>query len=657
MGEALEQRMTAVKKVKLLETFDDEQLMKLTQAFDRHTYKPQQDVIVQGEAGNELFVIESGECAVRIKTGTTVQEHRHYLRGDLFGELALLNNKPRAASVTAEEHSVVLALKRSRFERLLGSLSSLRSERYEADPRKRIADFYKQGDGRGPGGGLTMTDASVGEQTSWFSVFRPTSRDAIQKMLSGSAVGKGLNVKGKSAKRNYLSGFVPFVQVSDNNHKDDIEESPPDSRVLVYFKTELARSIAKTNLEQIREKATDISMDNPSLIFEDHYAPLVYGLDVAEALFMYAYVTNPDVDLTPPHGWETGRASEPAFMDMNLHAIRDAKPPQVVILQYNENDPMSPQGLLVAYAEEYVKPVVSDFDAFTTGSKCMKYNSLSGDQSRLAKWSLEKSDTIFAKPGPSSWTTRWLKMLKEETKSGFTQTVRIPTYGFGDNVSYDLTKKIVEATCSSGAIRHGAECFNFFFPQELDDNYLVVWDGFTAGGNDNEPWLYLSEKELRVFLLERVAEGFAFPLNPVWPVRDEGWWEVFEALINNPVTKSAVDHWFPSGGIIELMRDIRARSPDGFEIVAPQKTLTRYDSISLGMESQDQDNRERADFALHDLKKYQKTWARSVRKINSVRVLMKLSTKMKPADVSSPTAASGSAEESAAFLEDSVAGS
>ena len=36
-----------------------------------------------------------------------------------------------------------------------------------------------------------------------FAVYRPTSRDAIAKMLSGIAVGKGLNVKGKSAK---LSG-------------------------------------------------------------------------------------------------------------------------------------------------------------------------------------------------------------------------------------------------------------------------------------------------------------------------------------------------------------------------------------------------------------------------------------------------------------------
>ena len=67
-----------------------------------------------------------------------------------------------------------------------------------------------------------------------------------------------------------------------------------------------------------------------------------------------------------------------------------------------------------------------------------------------------------------------------------------------------------------------AECFNFYFPpQELDEEFLVVWDGFS-----DPPWESRSEPELRKFLLERVQEGYTFPVNPVWPVRDPGWFEV-----------------------------------------------------------------------------------------------------------------------------------
>ncbi|CAE7798201.1 PKAR, partial [Symbiodinium sp. KB8] len=47
------------------------------------------------------------------------------------------------------------------------------------------------------------------------------------------------------------------------------------------------------------------------------------------------------------------------------------------------------------------------------------------------------------------------------------------------------TSKVIEATKFSGAVRHGAECFNFYFPQELDSEYLIIWDGF-----DGKPWAY-----------------------------------------------------------------------------------------------------------------------------------------------------------------------
>merc|ERR1719454_1643390 len=103
---------------------------------------------------------------------------------------------------------------------------------YLVDPRKLIADFYMFGDGRGPKGSAKLAQQGteerpvpVAERSQWFVVYRPTSRDAIAKMLSGNAVGKGLNVKGKSAKKGLLSGYVAFSQVSDNKHKPLIEKS------------------------------------------------------------------------------------------------------------------------------------------------------------------------------------------------------------------------------------------------------------------------------------------------------------------------------------------------------------------------------------------------------------------------------------------------
>ena len=49
-------------------------------------------------------------------------------------------------------------------------------------------------------------------------------------MMAGKATGKGLNVKGKSAKRGVLSGYVPFLQISDEAHKSKMGTSPACGR-------------------------------------------------------------------------------------------------------------------------------------------------------------------------------------------------------------------------------------------------------------------------------------------------------------------------------------------------------------------------------------------------------------------------------------------
>ena len=66
-------------------------------------------------------------------------------------------------------------------------------------------------------------------------------------------------------------------------------------------------------------------MENPSIEVLD---PLpcsfyngAYGLDMPECLWREVYIMR--ADISHIEGWESGRASEPAFMDANLHATRE----------------------------------------------------------------------------------------------------------------------------------------------------------------------------------------------------------------------------------------------------------------------------------------------------------------------------------------------
>ena len=54
-----------------------------------------------------------------------------------------------------------------------------------------------------------------------------------------------------------------------------------------------------------------------------------------ERLFREVYIVRADISHLP--GWESGRASEPAFMDANLHATREINVHhQAVVWQYDK---------------------------------------------------------------------------------------------------------------------------------------------------------------------------------------------------------------------------------------------------------------------------------------------------------------------------------
>lgn len=645
VGRAINQRNIredVLRSVKLAETLDEEAFSKICDVLTAKVYAPRDVIIRQGDYGQEMFVVLSGECVATVETGsfygqTDVQEHRRYKKGDLFGERALLQRTVRAATVVATTRLEVLVLSRRQFERMLGPLSRLQQTHYLADPRKRIADFFLPGDRSGPRGMREEDDDRpvfrataaatryrpvsryVPEEavTEWFAVFRPTSRDALQKMLSGAGVGKALNVKGKSSKKNWLSGFVPFVQISDDDHKAEIDKPSPSSRVKLFFTTQLARELAQLELEKFVPDSAGLAIDIREINLIDDY-PDVYGLDLPEPVLYQAYIAEPELAFEP--GWDTGRNSEPAFMDMNLHALRDTEPPQVVLYQIDKERPMNPHGLLVAYAENYVKPVVSDFDTFTIGSMGFSYEPLPPDQVDLALWSIDQTWEILRNEKNHPWTARWLNVVKKAEEEHYHP--KAPGLGFGDPTSSKLIENLVSFTQSTGAVRHGAECFNFWFPQDLDDEYLIVWKGFP-----DKPWIYKTEPELRDFLSERIVEGFSFPVHPVWPLRDQGWWRIFEELSESEHAAANMKAWYPpSSGIMERMNTVHKQFPDCFQGKRQQTSgplLTVPDGSPAGSSprasdykiesfSKDLQGCEQADFIVHVA-----TLRSSVRKIRT----------------------------------------
>ena len=117
--------------------------------------------------------------------------------------------------------------------------------------------------------------ASCFNMASVFTVWRPCSNNAIRKMMEGKGVGKGLDIKGKSATQGKLSGYVPFLQIHSQADKYKIDLLPRDARMRIFYGSSRTRQAAIDMLTQVRDEivdAVDASEQDLSQIMRDSFS-------------------------------------------------------------------------------------------------------------------------------------------------------------------------------------------------------------------------------------------------------------------------------------------------------------------------------------------------------------------------------------------------
>ncbi|CDO94280.1 unnamed protein product [Kluyveromyces dobzhanskii CBS 2104] len=106
-----------LKNIPILKSLSTYDRAKLADALDTEYYEAGQTIIKEGDTGENFYFIEYGEADV-LKKGKDVIAKLG--KGDYFGEVALLNDLPRQATVTATTRTKVATLGKSGFQRLLG---------------------------------------------------------------------------------------------------------------------------------------------------------------------------------------------------------------------------------------------------------------------------------------------------------------------------------------------------------------------------------------------------------------------------------------------------------------------------------------------------------------------------------------------------------
>ncbi|XP_014057817.2 cAMP-dependent protein kinase type I-alpha regulatory subunit isoform X4 [Salmo salar] len=130
MGSTLRKRKMYeefLSKVSILESLDKWERLTVADALETVQFEDGQEIVVQGEPGDEFFIILEGSAAVlqRRSENEEFVEVGRLGPSDYFGEIALLMNRPRAATVVSRGPLKCVKLDRPRFERVLGPCSDI----------------------------------------------------------------------------------------------------------------------------------------------------------------------------------------------------------------------------------------------------------------------------------------------------------------------------------------------------------------------------------------------------------------------------------------------------------------------------------------------------------------------------------------------------
>ena len=98
-------------------TFDD--LIVLDGTLTCETYLQGENIVTEGEAGDRMCIVYRGEVVVRKQTAQGDRELARLGVGEIFGEMSLFDDEPRAATVSALDDVEVLVLTRDRFRSLI----------------------------------------------------------------------------------------------------------------------------------------------------------------------------------------------------------------------------------------------------------------------------------------------------------------------------------------------------------------------------------------------------------------------------------------------------------------------------------------------------------------------------------------------------------
>jgi CRP/FNR family transcriptional regulator, cyclic AMP receptor protein len=108
--------LSLLQSLDIFEDIDNSSIIRLGHSFKERVYSQNEIIFTEGSIGSTMMVIASGEVRVTQKPGPGTEETLMILKkGDIFGEMSLLEDLPRSATVIAHTNTIALEICREDF--------------------------------------------------------------------------------------------------------------------------------------------------------------------------------------------------------------------------------------------------------------------------------------------------------------------------------------------------------------------------------------------------------------------------------------------------------------------------------------------------------------------------------------------------------------
>jgi len=108
-----------LKSAPLFAALEGEELAALADIALEHTYAPGEVIFEENQEPHHLYIVVQGKVEVFRRVNDHERPLAHLGEKECFGEMAILDEQPRSASVRAEEATTALKIDRESFHELI----------------------------------------------------------------------------------------------------------------------------------------------------------------------------------------------------------------------------------------------------------------------------------------------------------------------------------------------------------------------------------------------------------------------------------------------------------------------------------------------------------------------------------------------------------